>query len=138
MSGSHTERSLAGGCLCGAVRYEARGEPLNVRICHCRLCQKATGQPFFARAIFPSEAVTIEGKTVGFNSTPELERRFCPKCGTGLFAQRLNWPDRMAVTLASLDDPSALPPTMHFWTSSKVAWLKIEDGLPAYPEAPPA
>ena len=138
MNEVHSQRGLTGGCLCGAVRYEASGEPLNVRICHCRLCQKATGQAFFARAMFPSGGVRIEGETAGFHSSEDLERRFCPRCGTGLFAQRRSRPDVISITLGSFDDPGALKPQVQIWTSRRIGWVEDLGALAECPEGPPS
>jgi hypothetical protein len=125
-----------GGCLCGQVRFQARGRPTNVRICHCRLCQKAMGGPFFARALYPADQVSVTGETARFASSPQLWRVFCPTCGTRLMAARQE-ATRVGLALALFDDPAGLSPDCHFFTASKVGWLAIGDGLPQYPELPP-
>jgi len=125
-----------GGCLCGAVRFIAEGAPVNVRACHCRLCQKALGAPFFARALFEQRHLTVVGPTGAYASSPALERVFCVKCGTTVFARRTN--DKFTgVALATFDDRNALAPTEHTWVSEKVDWLKLDDGLPQHSEAAP-
>lgn len=88
-----------GGCLCGAIRFKAEGEPLNVRVCHCRTCQKAMGSPFFARAQFDQRALTVEGDTARYASSENIDRVFCKRCGTRLFAWRRNG------TLAGVSSP---------------------------------
>ncbi|WP_257165449.1 GFA family protein [Bradyrhizobium sp. SRS-191] len=124
-----------GGCFCGAVRFECRGGPINVRICHCRNCQKATGSPFFARALFSHDALTIHGETARHPSSDALDRMFCPRCGTRLFSWRHTRPV-VGVALACFDDPNVFSPTEHIWTSAKIGWVEINDALPQFPENP--
>lgn len=119
-----------GGCLCGQVRWRATDPPANVRVCHCRLCQKATGGPFFARAIFLSDDIDWSGETTCWPSSPRVDRLSCARCGTPMFARPRDPPARLGVSLASLDDRNAIAPTAHIWVREKLGWLSIEDGLP--------
>lgn len=129
-------REIKGGCLCGACRYVAQGEPINVRICHCRLCQKAIGAAFNGRMLYRRDQVELIGPIGRANSSPELARGFCTQCGTTLLSER----EKVGViglTCGSLDDPDVFRPTEHIWTSSKQAWVKLDDGLPQYEEGAP-
>jgi hypothetical protein len=125
-----------GGCLCGAVRFRCEGEPINVRVCHCRTCQKAMGSPFFARALFEPRALTIEGETAFYPSSAAVHRVFCKTCGTRLFSRRTNG-TAVGVALATFDDRNAFAPTEHIWVSDKIDWVKLDDGLPQYAETVP-
>lgn len=123
-----------GGCLCGQVRWRATAEPANVRICHCRLCQKATGGPFFARAIFLAGDFERTGETTAWPTSPRIDRLSCARCGAPMFALPKDPPARIGVSLAILDAPDALRPDCHIWTSAKRAWITIDDGLPQHAE----
>jgi hypothetical protein len=125
-----------GGCLCGAVRYETTSEPLNQRVCHCRVCQKAIGAALNARVLMRIEHVEIAGPISTFHSSDTLERGFCAHCGSSVFSRRLS-AGVIGLTAGSLDDPSQFKPDMHFWVSSKQPWIAIADNLPQYPEGPP-
>src|SRR3954468_17254089 len=126
-----------GGCLCGAVRYAVEAEPINERICHCRLCQKALGAAFNARLLFHIDDVTLSGPIATVTSSPPLQRGFCRNCGTTIFSRR-EAAGIMGLTSGSLDDPSLFQPQMHFHTASRQPWVKLDDGLPQYEGAPPA
>jgi hypothetical protein len=125
-----------GGCLCGAVRFKASGEPINVRVCHCRNCQKAMGSPFFARALFDQNALAVEGETARYASSETHDRVFCKACGTRLFSWRRNG-TAAGVALAVFDDRNAFSPTEHIWVSEKMHWVTLDDGLPQYQETVP-
>lgn len=128
-------RTLTGGCQCGKVRYTAQGEPVNVRVCHCRTCQRITGSAFFARALFPAGAVEVVGETSGYATSPDLVRHFCPTCGSTVFAAR---PDGVALALGTLDEPDALEPEVHVFASRRMRWLPPDDDRPSHDEYAPA
>ena len=130
------DRVLAGGCLCGQVRFEARGEPINVRVCHCSICQRASAAPFYARALYRADQVSLAGEVGRHPSSEALWRLFCPACGTRIGTDRPS-AGRMSLALSLFDDAKALRPDCHFFTSTKAPWLKLADGLPQHPEWPP-
>ena len=113
--------------------FKTVGDPANVRICHCRTCQKAMGSPFYARALFDQKALSVEGETASHTSSERIDRVFCKRCGTRLFSRRTDG-TMAGVALAVFDDRNAFAPTEHIWVSEKMTWVKIEDGLPQYPQ----
>lgn len=129
--------TIEGGCLCGDCRYGTDADPLNVRACHCHICQKATGAPFYARVAVPLDRVTISGPVGWYHSSPALRRGFCTRCGTTLFSERAA-ANVMGLTMGSLDDPGRFTPESHIWMASKQPWVELADDLPHYRESPPA
>jgi hypothetical protein len=106
---------FTGGCLCGDVRIAATGQPNRVGLCHCLDCRKHHGALFFAAAIFPATAVTIEGETRGFAG-----RFFCPRCGSSVFNR---YEDEIEVHLGALDAPDQLMPSYECWAIRRESWL---------------
>ncbi len=125
--------TYTGGCLCGAVRYEARGVATHLCFCHCASCRRAAGATPVAWATFPTERFAITQGTLGHvRSSPEASRGFCAACGTSLTYLHAVRPGAIDVTIATLDAPEALRPAYHIWVSDRVAWTPLEDGLPQY------
>src|SRR5207247_1048172 len=107
---------FTGGCLCGNVRIVASGLPYRVGLCHCLDCRKHHGALFHASAVFPQDAVTIDGETRDYAG-----RFFCPRCGSSIFARTA---DEIEVSLGSLDAPDQLMPTYESWIVRRESWLR--------------
>ena len=120
---------MQGGCQCGRVRYTAQIDDDEAYLCHCRMCQRATGGVSIAFKNIAKSAVSWATEPDWYESSPIARRPFCSKCGTPLgFA----FPDsdNMDLTVGSFDDPSRFVPTRHFGAESiHEAWLSTE-GLP--------
>jgi hypothetical protein len=106
---------FTGGCLCGDVRFVASGQPYRVGICHCLDCRKQHGALFHASAIFPENAVVVEGATGDYAG-----RNFCRRCGSSVFSRTS---DEIEVNLGSLDAIDQLKPTYELWTVRRENWL---------------
>jgi hypothetical protein len=126
---------LQGGCFCGNVRYEAEGPPEGPSVCHCIDCRRASGAPMVAWfGVARSRFRLVAGSPADFGSSPGVTRQFCPRCGTPLTFRAEANPDKIDVATATLDDPSAVPPSDHTWTRQQLDWVVLGDGLPRYPE----
>lgn len=129
-----TQAVYVGGCLCGAVRYQVSGAVRDPCFCHCASCRRAAGAPLVPWGTFAREALRItHGSLSEFRSSPGVWRGFCPGCGTSLTYRREGRQDEIDVTLASLDDPTAIQPLMHVWVADRLPWMTIGDGLPQFP-----
>jgi hypothetical protein len=130
MSAVEARTRLTGGCQCGAVRYRREAAPTGANICHCRMCQKASGGPFMAFAgVRLDKLVWTRDAPKVFASSALAERGFCPDCGTPL-TYRLVDRDRISVTIGSLDRPSAVAPEMQYGVESELPWLDSIASLP--------
>jgi hypothetical protein len=124
---------IAGGCLCGTIRYEASEPLFDAHYCHCRTCQKASGAPVIAGAFVSRNAFRfMQGEPKIYRSSSIVERGFCADCGTYLLYRPLipEWSDWIIITIASLDHPEIVPPVRHYGIESQIAWFNVQDDLP--------
>ena len=108
--------SFAGGCACGAVRYECTAAPLFSLNCHCRDCQRETGSAFAPILAVPRAAFAVtQGRPKYFDlkadSGHTTRRSFCAQCGSSLFGEPGSRVDIVTIRAGSLDDPSEFRPS---------------------------
>ena len=127
----------AGGCLCGAVRYQVSGKPVWVGYCHCRSCRRHSGAPVVTFAAFSaSQVVFTKGQRRVYNSSPGVGRAFCDACGTPLtWEGQSKIPERGHIFefhISTLDEPETFVPTNHVFYPEKLSWFDVADNLPRY------
>ena len=128
-----SERISTGGCACGALRYEAKGEPSAATLCHCDSCRRAAGAPAVAWVTWPAgDFAWTRGKPAGYRSSPPVSREFCDRCGTPLTYRHDQHGDWVDVTVGSLDAPNATPAVDHTWTADRLEWMADLGHLPVH------
>jgi hypothetical protein len=122
---------MTGGCACGRVRYTAQIENDEAYLCHCRMCQRATGSVSIAFKNVAKEAVRWEQEPDFYESSPIARRGYCSRCGTSL---TFEFPEseKMDLTVASFDETGRFFPEHHFGVESMhERWINTES-LPRY------
>jgi hypothetical protein len=128
---------LEGGCACGAVRYRLDAAPMFVHCCHCRDCQRQTGSAFALNAIIETDRIAVlkgepEAVAVPTDSGSPHDIHRCPACRTAVwsdYGRRGFW---RFVRVGTLDNPAALAPDVHIYTRSKLPWVALPEGVPAF------
>jgi hypothetical protein len=133
MTASETRVPVAtGGCQCGAVRYAFYAPLENTHVCHCRMCQRATGGLFAALAGgAPGNFAWTRGQPSYFASSNLARRAFCAACGTPLSFKYELPTARMYVTIGSLDEPGDAAIVKQFGIESRLPWVKFCEDVPA-------
>lgn len=115
---------VSGGCLCGAVRFEARGAPKRIGLCHCEDCRRHHGALFGGVAIYDQRDVTVTGPTRTY-----VDRVFCPVCGSSLCSTTGT---EIELHLGALDAPEQFRPSYELWTERRPGWLPAIPGTVGY------
>lgn len=115
-----------GRCLCGAVRFEARGEPRFISNCHCETCRRASSAPSVTWAGYRDDQVTLTGETLtGYASSPGVVRSFCGRCGTPLAFRGERWAGETHLTVCAFDTAADMIPTDDHFAVDKLPWAAL-------------
>ena len=135
---------FSGGCLCGAVRYVSRADPLVSGHCHCLDCRRSSGSGHCSHLAVPADAVAVSGTGAEYRRRADsgnvVARVFCPTCGAPVFSRNAAMPDLLFIRASSLDDPEVFKPQMVVYASRAPSWDHMDRALPAFatmPEQPP-
>lgn len=127
-----------GGCACGATRYRLTKAPLIVHCCHCRDCQRLTGSAFVVnlwieRRFVETDHARLAATRVTAGSGKPHEIFRCPQCGTVIYSKYHAAPgDTVLLRAGTLDHPEEIPPDVHIFTRSRLPWVALPEGAPAF------
>ncbi|MBL8584595.1 MAG: GFA family protein [Rhizobiaceae bacterium] len=120
----------SGGCQCGAVRFHVEGVLGDASVCHCRMCQKASGNFYLPLVSVRQARLTwTRGEPKRFRSSSAASRGFCAECGTPLTYEA---PDGVALAIAAFDDPAAIRPTVQWGTEARLPYADEIAALPGH------
>lgn len=132
MSGSE---SVSGGCLCGAIRFEAKLPSKWCAHCHCSMCRRAHGAGFVTWVGFESDHFLLKSgdhHLQWYESSPGARRGFCSTCGSSMLFESSRWPAETHVALGSIEDPIDRKPQANSFFDEHVDWAPIDEALKAY------
>lgn len=130
-----------GQCACGAVQYRISDDPITTRVCWCRDCQRLSANGT-VNALFKTASIEVSGALTEHasfaDSGNQMQKRFCPVCGTHLFANSSARPHITAVRIGTLDDPSSVKPSVNIWVQSAPTWACIDPTIERVEKQPAA
>ena len=126
--------SLVGSCLCQKVAYEIRGPIIRLNFCHCTMCQKNHGAAFAPYLRVAKEDFAIvhgEEFVASYQSSQEVARTFCHRCGSNLQWIRAS-SDAMGIAAGTLDSDIDLQPAAQYWCHDSKRWHQLRQDVPQY------
>jgi len=124
-------KKITGECLCGLIKYEITGRPFRVANCHCDDCRKVTGSAFATNIFYKENEVNVtSGELKLFehklDSGSLMTKRFCPNCGSQIFAENSNRPGVISVKVGSIDNANFVKPDVNLYTANALNFITID------------
>ena len=130
--------SHSGSCLCGGVRFTARGPLRGVVYCHCSQCRKQSGHHYAATNVGDGDLEIVGAQNLTwYRASDFAQRGFCATCGSALFWKR-DGADEISVMAGAFDNPTELRGEVHIFVADKGDYYEISDGLPQHDRSTPA
>jgi len=131
---------LSGSCLCGNITFSGDAEIARAGNCHCTDCRQATGAAYATLVTVPESEITVTGtpKVYGHkaDSGADMEKLFCPDCGSQLFARNSNRPGMLSIRAGVLDQTDAVVPALNVFLDSKLESTPLDPDLPGFARMP--
>jgi hypothetical protein len=138
--GSDQNDGFAGGCLCGAVRYQHQALPQLVAHCHCVDCRKSSGTGHGTHLVAMADGFTTSGEIRFYDHPADsgniVSRGFCPNCGSALYSTNSGMPGMVFPRASSLDNPEIATPSMVVYASRAPSWDHVDPALPRFDTVP--
>jgi hypothetical protein len=123
-------QATTGRCMCGDIRFQFTGAPIETAHCHCESCRRHTSSSFVTYIVVDKAAFRYtKGKPVIYASSPGVQRGHCGRCGAPISYETER---ELAVYACTLDDLAKVVPTMHVRVDEQLPWIEIADNLPRY------
>ena len=130
-----------GGCLCGAIRYAVKSDPVRVAHCHCDDCRKATGSSFATNVfVKQDDLVVLQGSPRSYRHTADsgatMTKEFCGDCGSQLFGLNSAQPNSLRIRAGVLDQTSLVKPSVNAFLDSRIESTPIDPDVKGFPKMP--
>jgi len=130
---------LQGECLCGAVKFEYKGDVGEVVNCHCTECRKWHAAAFRTRTVAKKSNfswLSGESEVVSYDGLANVIKTFCKVCGSNLISLYKDNAELIGLPISALEGAEQLQPTCHVFVDYKAQWYEITDDLPQYGQLP--
>lgn len=132
--------NLSGKCLCGNIAYNADTDIKLMANCHCTDCRAATGAAYGTLVFVEEDALQVTGAPKVFHhksdSGSDMEKHFCPDCGSQLFGKNSNRPNMVSIRAGSLDQTDLVKPAVNVYLSSKIESTPVDPELKGFDKMP--
>lgn len=131
---------LTGKCLCGNITFSADTDIKLMANCHCDDCRAATGAAYGTLLFVDEDAVQINGTPKVFkhksDSGSDMEKLFCPDCGSQMFGRNSNRPKTMSIRAGVLDQKELVKPGVNVYLDSRIPSTPVDPELKGFPKMP--